>query len=163
MLILVECKHYKDKVEISDLLEFAQRIDDIGAHKGVVVSTVGFQEGAIKVADAHGIALVTTAPVWQTILYDLSPRGEPLAFTFGRTYVGGKHSPGRFAGVTITLLNAPVRKEAAFADAWKGIIDFLSVEIKCSSCGKIVKTWCAVFAKAFHTVFVRNAFSLVLN
>jgi len=33
------------RVEISDLLEFAQRIDDIGASKGVVVSTIGFQKG----------------------------------------------------------------------------------------------------------------------
>src|SRR4051794_5780331 len=40
ILVIVECKHYKKKVEISDVLELAQRLDDIGAHKGVLVSTV---------------------------------------------------------------------------------------------------------------------------
>ena len=62
ILILFECKHYKRTVSVEDLLAFAQRLSDIGAHKGVVVSTVGFQEGAKKVAEAHGIALVTTVP-----------------------------------------------------------------------------------------------------
>jgi hypothetical protein len=68
IIILVECKHYRNKVEISDLLEFAQRLEDIGAHKGVMVTTIGFQEGALRVAEGHGIALVTTVPCWQMIM-----------------------------------------------------------------------------------------------
>jgi hypothetical protein len=58
IVVLVECKKYGRKVGIDDVLEFAARIRDIGAHKGVIVSTSGFQEGALKIAHAHGIALV---------------------------------------------------------------------------------------------------------
>src|ERR1051325_10140254 len=86
ILILVECKYYKNKVEISDILEFAQRIDDISANKGVLVSTVGFQPGAIKVADGYGIALVTTAPQW-AVVHGITP------------------SPSWVSGITLELLN----------------------------------------------------------
>ena len=57
-IVLIECKHYKRRVGIDDLLEFAARLDDVGAHKGIVVTPMGFQEGAIKTAQAKGIALV---------------------------------------------------------------------------------------------------------
>jgi hypothetical protein len=73
ILILVECKHYQSKVDISDVLEFAQRIDDIGAHKGVMVTTIGYQEGALKVAHAHGIALVSTIPYWRMVCKSAGP------------------------------------------------------------------------------------------
>lgn len=58
VIILVECKHYSRKVGIDDIMEFATRISDVGAHKGVVVTTRGFQKGAIKLAQSKGIALV---------------------------------------------------------------------------------------------------------
>ncbi len=57
-LVLVECKYYSRNVDIGDVLKFAARIEDISAHKGILVSTVGFQKGAIKFAKANGIALV---------------------------------------------------------------------------------------------------------
>src|ERR1700740_996995 len=55
--IVVECKRYRRNVEIADLLEFAARVEDIGAHKGIVVTTVGFQDGARAIAEQKGIAL----------------------------------------------------------------------------------------------------------
>lgn len=58
LLILIECKKYSKSIEISEVLEFATRIDDISAHKGIMVSTKGFQEGAIKIAKSKRIALV---------------------------------------------------------------------------------------------------------
>jgi hypothetical protein len=58
VLVLVECKYYSSKVKIDDVLEFATRLDDIGAHKGIVVTTIGYQEGAEKLARSKGIALV---------------------------------------------------------------------------------------------------------
>jgi Restriction endonuclease len=57
-LILIECKHYQRSVEASDILQFCSRIEDIGAQKGILVTTKGFQRGAQKIASAHGIALV---------------------------------------------------------------------------------------------------------
>lgn len=62
IIVVVECKHYRRRVEISDLLEFASRIDDVSAHKGVMVTTVGYQEGAIRIAKANRITLMVTAP-----------------------------------------------------------------------------------------------------
>lgn len=74
ILILVECKLYSKKVGIDDILEFATRMDDIGAHKGIIVTTVGFQKGTAKIAKSKGIALVVACDLgW-------SPRFEsPIA------------------------------------------------------------------------------------
>jgi len=57
-LVLIECKNYNRRVGLSVLLEFAEKIKDIGAHKGIVVTTRGFQKGSFKIALAHGIALM---------------------------------------------------------------------------------------------------------
>ncbi len=57
ILVLVECKNYNKAVPVDDVEEFHSKIDDIGAHKGIIVTTVGYQEGAIKTAKGRGIAL----------------------------------------------------------------------------------------------------------
>lgn len=57
-LVLVECKCYSRKVGVDEVMEFASRIEDVGAHKGILVSTVGFQDGAATFAASKGIALV---------------------------------------------------------------------------------------------------------
>jgi restriction system protein len=57
ILGLVECKCYKNRVEVGDVEEFHSKVDDIGAHKGIMFTTVGYEAGAIKVAKGRGIAL----------------------------------------------------------------------------------------------------------
>src|SRR4030095_8843737 len=57
ILGLVECKCYKSRVEVSDVEEFHSKVDDIGAHKGIMFTTVGYESGAIKVAQGRGIVL----------------------------------------------------------------------------------------------------------
>ena len=57
-LVLIECKCYAKNVGVDDIVEFAYKLRDIGAHKGIMVSTRGFQKGVFKVAKAEGIALV---------------------------------------------------------------------------------------------------------
>lgn len=57
LLFLVECKCYNHAVPVDDVEEFHSKINDIGAHKGIMVTTVGFQSGAIKTAKGRGIAL----------------------------------------------------------------------------------------------------------
>ena len=57
MRMLIECKKYdkpvgRDKVEI-----LANRLQSIGAQKGILISTSGFQSGAARYAKEHGIAL----------------------------------------------------------------------------------------------------------
>jgi len=57
--VLVECKHKGRRVEREDALILEAKVRDVGAHKGMLFSTSGFQEGALKYAEAKGIATVT--------------------------------------------------------------------------------------------------------
>ena len=61
-LILVECKHWKNRVPVGKVLEFHSRITDIKPTKdvdihGVIVSPHGFQSGAWTAANHFGIDL----------------------------------------------------------------------------------------------------------
>lgn len=62
VLVVIECKHYKSKVSVDDVEEFHSKIDDIGAHKGIMITTLGYQAGSKKAALGRGIglALLTT-------------------------------------------------------------------------------------------------------
>jgi len=57
-LLLIECKHHKNPIkrEIVQLLH--DKVRTVGAQKGMIFSTSGFQQGAIQYASQHGIALV---------------------------------------------------------------------------------------------------------
>lgn len=72
LLILAECKMWSATVKKQHVLAFLATIHDIGANKGIIVTTVGFQDGAKKVAAANGISLVRTASgnhdSWQIIV-----------------------------------------------------------------------------------------------
>jgi hypothetical protein len=61
ILFCVECKHYTRKVGVDDAMAFAFRLQDIGANKGLIVTTAGFQAGTVTVARASRIALVIVA------------------------------------------------------------------------------------------------------
>lgn len=56
-VVLVECKNHKRKIEREDVQILQARVLSVGAHKGMLFSTAGFQSGAIKYAQEHGIAL----------------------------------------------------------------------------------------------------------
>jgi hypothetical protein len=56
--IAVDCKHYSKKIEIKKVEEFHGQPDDIGAHFGILVSTNGFDAGAV--ARAKGYAMCTS-------------------------------------------------------------------------------------------------------
>ncbi|WP_257311285.1 restriction endonuclease [Geothrix fuzhouensis] len=60
-VVLVECKHHKRKVERQDVQVLLSKLQSLGAHKGMLFSTAGFQAGAIEFAKSHGIALVQLA------------------------------------------------------------------------------------------------------
>jgi hypothetical protein len=57
-LTIVECKCWNHRVGRQVINYFKSVVEDIGAHKGIVVTTVGFQEGAIGFAKKCGIALL---------------------------------------------------------------------------------------------------------
>ncbi|MFC1572439.1 restriction endonuclease [Candidatus Eisenbacteria bacterium] len=65
VLFIVECKCYNRRVPVDDVEEFHSKLDDIGAHKGIMVTTVGFQRGAIETARGRGIALALLTSEFQ--------------------------------------------------------------------------------------------------
>jgi hypothetical protein len=71
ILILFECKAYARRVKLNDLLEFAEKLKDLRASKGVFITTVGYERGAYVVARANHIGLA--------ILRDESWLGRALA------------------------------------------------------------------------------------
>jgi hypothetical protein len=62
-LAIIECKDYDSKVPIEKVEAFRTKIEDVGAMKGIMVSPKGFQEGAIKTAEAHNIELFTLTEI----------------------------------------------------------------------------------------------------
>ena len=57
-LTLVECKRYKKPVEREKVQALLSKMQSVGAHKGIIFSTSGFQSGASEFAGVHGIALI---------------------------------------------------------------------------------------------------------
>lgn len=56
--ILCECKQYTSPVKRERVELLEGRLKSLGMHKGILLSTSGFQSGAIQFAKAHGIALI---------------------------------------------------------------------------------------------------------
>ena len=56
--VLCECKQYKSAVSREKVAVLHQKLQSIGAQKGILLSTSSFQSGAIKYALEHGIALI---------------------------------------------------------------------------------------------------------
>ena len=56
--VILECKRYKDRVEAEKLEALAFRITDAGAIGGIVVSPMGLQEGAAKIAASQNVVSV---------------------------------------------------------------------------------------------------------
>ena len=55
--VLCECKQYKSPVKRETVATLDAKLKSLGAHKGILLSTSGFQSGAKEYAAAHGIAL----------------------------------------------------------------------------------------------------------
>lgn len=59
--VIIECKCYKQPVNRDLVLALNSKVQDLGAHKGMLFATSGFQRGAISYAKRRGIALVKLA------------------------------------------------------------------------------------------------------
>lgn len=81
-MVLVECKSYNHRVPVDDVEEFHSKLDDIGAQKGIMVTTLGFQNGAIKAARGRRIALalLTQKPQPGEISYVVNRAGPRIEF-----------------------------------------------------------------------------------
>jgi hypothetical protein len=103
LLCLVECKCYRKSVSVNEVEEFHSKLDDIGAHKGIMVTTIGFQDGAVKVAEGRGIvlALLTKNHLPGELRFVVSAAGSPRPSmeTNERFWQGNLRGPlGKYSG-----------------------------------------------------------------
>lgn len=67
--VAIECKNYSREVSVGKLRDFYGVLQDIGNVKGIFVTKVGYQRGAKKFANHHGIVLkelrFPTAKDWE--------------------------------------------------------------------------------------------------
>lgn len=56
--VITECKRYSNPVSREKVAVLNDKIRSLGAHKGIMISTCGFQSGAHAYAKKHGIALL---------------------------------------------------------------------------------------------------------
>jgi len=101
-LVLVECKHHKRKVERQDVQVLQSKLQSLGAQKGMLFSTAGFQSGAVAYADEHGIALVQLADgstTWFT--KSEGPTTPPPPWVHIPQYVGWWHHGSSIAVMSV--------------------------------------------------------------
>ena len=74
-LMVVDCKRYGTKVDVDDVESFIGMVEDIGAPLGMLVTTEGYTDGAIRRAEAaRGLDV-------QVIGVDELPQWEPPLIT----------------------------------------------------------------------------------
>lgn len=116
-LVLVEAKLHKNPIKRELVQVLYQKVQSVGAHKGVMVSTAPYQTGALRFAQVHGIALVTVTEgrfLYETRDTGPSPRLSRAEATsrFGDpTFVGHYYGPGDSPGSVRPYLLSPGRGE----------------------------------------------------
>lgn len=56
--VIVECKRYKNPVSREKVSVLKDKVQELGAQKGILITTCGYQEGAMNYAKEHGIGLM---------------------------------------------------------------------------------------------------------
>lgn len=92
MKIICECKQYKNRVNRDKVVLLADKVRTLGAQKGILLSTSGFQSGAIKYAKEHGIALIQVFDT-RVNFYSHSAEPESVIDENDPFYFGRKHMP----------------------------------------------------------------------
>lgn len=60
--VAIECKRYSKNVSLGIVRDFKSVLEDLKCSKGVIVTTKGFQKGAIEFANKNGIGLKVIRP-----------------------------------------------------------------------------------------------------
>jgi len=103
--LIIECRRYTgSKQNQEKVAALAYRIMDRGASGGILVSPLGFQEGARKVAAAEGI---------QEVLMDAnSTRTDFMLRFLNRVFVGVSDTVSVTATATVTVIRADGTQES---------------------------------------------------
>lgn len=62
VLVVVECKDYREKVGIEFVEAFIAKLEDVGGNKGVMVAKTGFTRDALARAERAGIVMAVLRP-----------------------------------------------------------------------------------------------------
>lgn len=75
--IIIECKFWKDKVDRSVVDTVAAAVEDLDASKGVIFTTVGYEEGAVQYAKGKNIDIFLVRDVYE---HEWGKPGRTLMF-----------------------------------------------------------------------------------
>ena len=103
--VIVECRRYtKSKQKQEQMAALAYRIMDTGADGGIIVSPLGLQEGATKVAQAENI---------RTVLMDENSTRTDYMFRFlNEVFLGASDTVRVAESATITVIRAGGTQES---------------------------------------------------
>jgi hypothetical protein len=116
-LVLVEAKKHKNPIKRELVQVLYQKLQSVGAHKGIMISTAPYQKGAVEFAKTHGVALVTLTEG----RFTFEARGKYSAYAVSRQeakekfdsskFVGHHYGPGSAPGATSSTLVSPEHPE----------------------------------------------------
>lgn len=111
-LVLVEAKRHANPIKRELVQALHSKVQSVGAHKGVLISTARFQSGALEFAKVHGIALVSVTEgrfTIETRVMGPTPvlsREQAFAEFGTPTFVGFCYGPGDTPDSTsVTLIS----------------------------------------------------------
>ena len=116
-LVIVEAKKHAHPIKRELVQVLHQKVQSVGAHKGVMISTAPYQSGAVAFAKIHGVALATVTEGRFTFeargTDEVPPMSREEAFTrYGvPTFVGHYYGAGSTPDSTSVTLLSPERPE----------------------------------------------------
>jgi Restriction endonuclease len=98
--VIIECRRYtKSKQKQEQMAALAYRIQDTGAEGGIIVSPLGIQEGAAKVANAENIQTVH--------MEENSTRTDYILSFLNRAFIGVSETMHVTEKLTIEKIEGP--------------------------------------------------------
>ena len=95
--VIIECRRYTtSKQKQEKVAALAYRIKDTGANRGILVSPLGFQEGAKKVGAAEGIV--------EVLMDENSTRTDYMLRFLNKAFVGASDVAAATEGMSVTVI-----------------------------------------------------------
>jgi hypothetical protein len=114
----IECRRYNSKIKKSHVAAFHSVITDIACTNGVIVTTAGFQSGAVSYAEHQGIRLVLVNPMLREIHVKMDARFFDVRnwrFVLDQSHVDGMKE--RLGLNSIPFHIAGIPEDIRFSDA----------------------------------------------
>jgi hypothetical protein len=85
--VIIECKHIKRSLERDEVIVLIDKVRSLGANKGILISTSGFQKGCTIKAKENGIALLQILDkTIKTVVASLPQKTDNLKRDFYSNY-----------------------------------------------------------------------------